>query len=182
MFSGRLRLFPLGQRPYPLLGFQRPKIPKKLAYWVQTSMPTNTPPHHMLDTAPSKGYRYTFELSIDPPFLEVPQPTACHRRFRRPARLGFPWRVGHDISVVLSHRVSHVSPAFARRHGPDWIPGFALTRSLGHFLPSAVSWSPNTQCGWPSSRSSAALDGVDRGLSRRRHFSLQRSAQPRQPY
>jgi len=36
-------------------GFQRPKIPKKLAYWVQTSTPTNTPPHHMLDTAPSSG-------------------------------------------------------------------------------------------------------------------------------
>jgi hypothetical protein len=48
--------------------------------------------------------------------------------------------------------VPHVSHSLDMCHGPDWIPGFTITRTAGHFLPAAVSPSPNPHAGLSRSR------------------------------
>ena len=52
----------------------------KNAHLLQNNLQTatDTPPHHKLTTAPSRGYRYTLKLSKDPRFPKVP----VHPRFR----------------------------------------------------------------------------------------------------
>lgn len=83
---------------------------------------------------PLSGRRYTFKLSRDPQFPEVP------------AAPGFPSQPS-CITTRSSAIVCGTGNALTIR--PLSRPGYRLSlnnRSLGHFLPSAVSASPNALC------------------------------------
>lgn len=106
----------------------------KNAHLLQNNLQTatDTPPHHKLTTAPSRGYRYTLKLSKDPSFPKV----SVHPRFRS---------VPCTVSSTSSAYVWCKCRALSIRATGRTLPTFTNNRNARHFLRAPVSWSPNIQ-------------------------------------
>lgn len=106
---------------YPLSRFPGEKIPKTLRYYTTASTPTNTPPHHTLQNAPSRGCTYMLKLSSEPSLRMVPG---------HPAFASDPCRITATSAAHMSGQVNRL-PAI-----PPGRIGYRLSRPSGtHLFP-----------------------------------------------